>query len=80
MTSRFPRRYGRSRGCSLVPEQCFREPPVRGQPAAVMRVSPRAGAPMVSVGGHRAMLVATKALHPAPTLRVHPGAYESYPV
>src|SRR5216684_2399130 len=60
-------------GCSSVPDKAFREPPVVASRAGVLRVSLRPAPSTVSVGGHRATLVAYNGLYTPPTLRVHPG-------
>src|SRR6266851_2723102 len=60
-------------GCSSVPAETFREPPVVASRAGVLRVSLRPAPSTVSVGGHRATLVAYNGLYIPPTLRVHPG-------
>src|SRR3989454_5260468 len=61
-------------GCSSVPaNEPFREPPVMASRAGVLQVSLTPASSMVSVGGHRAMLVAYNGLYIPPTLRVHPG-------
>jgi FtsP/CotA-like multicopper oxidase with cupredoxin domain len=60
-------------GCSSVPANEFREPPVVASQAGVLRVSLTPAPSMVSVGGHRALLVAYNGLYIPPTLRVRPG-------
>ncbi len=61
-------------GCSPVPaDEPFREPPVVASRAGLLRVSLTPASSMVSVGGHRAMLVSYNGLYIPPTLRVHPG-------
>src|SRR5216683_6390165 len=60
-------------GCSSVPAETFREPPVVASRAGVLRVSLTPTPSTVSVAGRQATLMAYNGLYIPPTLRVHPG-------